>query len=355
MGAYGGGPQGRIRGQDRIVPGAVHQIPGVLDPAVAEPDQVPGMVQLIAGDEDGLQPRQIAQVDEGQGVTLADRASLHQAGIGVPALIGQVVFAVGNDIVMDVQQLFLPGAVGHPGDDGGGDAVEGCRAALGISVVVLRVDGGDRRHGSVCGEDRFDIKELRAAQQHAVIAALAVVIGQVILAHVDGRGPILEPGDDIGADGVEGRLADGPVRPGQGPGELRRPEGQLQAEDLPRLLRGFRLRRRGGAREDGDDQEHGQKEAEQFFLHQAGSPFLLYSCLYFTPFFRFLQGPAEARSAARGKKRENPPRAHARDGSESLFFSRQRSRCRPQAAGPRRSHPWRTPGRSRRRGHSRYS
>ena len=91
-----------------VVPGRINEIA-----AAAGGDHVPAVVQFITADKVRLDIQSLHKVIEGKGISLTDRGSFDQGIIGIIAGQGIVIFYMGDQPVMDIQNLLLviPAAV----------------------------------------------------------------------------------------------------------------------------------------------------------------------------------------------------------------------------------------------------
>ena len=123
----------------RVVPGAVDVIICQVRAnggAVLDPRRVPGMHHGIAADHVDVQPGQLTEIEERFGIPVADGTAAHQTVIGRIFRMRIVILAVGDDVVMDIEQLFLRRTVGQIVNNGGADAVEGRDVSLFEAIVI---------------------------------------------------------------------------------------------------------------------------------------------------------------------------------------------------------------------------
>ena len=92
----------------RIVPGAVHIVP----PA-ADRDHVPCMIDALARNDVALNAALVHQTVVCQGIALTHGASRHDRVKSAAIRIGQIIFTVRDQIIVDIQRLLLirPGTV----------------------------------------------------------------------------------------------------------------------------------------------------------------------------------------------------------------------------------------------------
>ena len=157
------GTVGLIISADRVVPGTVHIV--VLPP---DRDQIPGMADGLAGDHRSVQAALSAQIGKGQRITLADRAPDDQRVVGVIPLVRQVILAMGNQIVMQKQQLFhiIPAAIHHPQDLLYGAPIS-LHVGIGVGIVILRLNAGNHAVGILpVNKKSRGIKQVRVFIEH---------------------------------------------------------------------------------------------------------------------------------------------------------------------------------------------
>ena len=253
-----------------IILGAVNVIPGCIP--IAHLDHVPSMVICIAGHIFAGQSGQIAEILEGLCVAVAHGAPLHQGVVGVCLAVRLVILAVGDQIVVEVQELFNIRALGDPGDDGGTDIVERGDVAACISGIVKRCNRSEPACRIAEGLQPFDIKELIVGVQHFVIQAVAFLNGEPVRTNVDLIGTVFQSRHDLAGDGFSGRFADlVGLRPDQTAQAGQLPPGRIQDPSAASFRRCRRLRGKNGARQHGEHERQGQQKREHSFFHGKSS------------------------------------------------------------------------------------